>query len=289
MIPAIPEIHNIFFIFPIRSFCNGDQIIRYSSCRFVTLGIVIYFRKIFYSQPGAVSFWELAYFLVGTLLLENILPRVEVSQLTVTLHPRGPMMEKLAPAHYPIHDLIQKRWSPLAFSDRPIPANDLASLLEAARWSPSSYNEQPWAFLVAEKVTNPSGFAKLLSCVVEANQIWAGNASVLMIGLAKTHFARNNKENRHAAFDLGAAVAHLTLQATDLGIQVHQMAGFDPVKTRELAQVPDSYDPIVAIALGYYGELSSLPETYQERELAPRSRHPIQDFAFSDTWGDSFI
>ncbi|MDG2989958.1 nitroreductase family protein [Candidatus Synechococcus calcipolaris G9] len=197
-------------------------------------------------------------------------------------------MEKLAPAHYPIQDLIQRRWSPLAFRDRPIPMTDLARLLEAARWSPSSYNEQPWVFLVAEKYINPTGFNKLLSCLVEANQVWAARAPVLMIGLAKNHFAHNNTVNRHAFYDLGAAVAYLTLQAMDLGIYVHQMAGFDPVKTREVAQVPSSHEPVVAIALGYYGELSSLPPNYQERERGPRNRNPLKDIAFRDTWGDSF-
>src|SRR4051812_10829344 len=128
---------------------------------------------------------------------------------------------------HPIHDLLGNRWSPRAFApDRLIEPATLRSLLEAARWSPSSSNGQPWSFLVAPK-QDAAEFQKMLGCLVEANQVWAKTASVLMISVAAKNFEHHNKPNAHYAYDTGASVAHLTFEAAARGLYVHQMAGFD--------------------------------------------------------------
>ena len=133
-------------------------------------------------------------------------------------------MERLRDAAHPIHDLLRRRWSPRAFADRPVEREKLQSVLEAARWAPSSNNEQPWHYLVATR-EEPEEFARLLACLVEKNQSWAKHAPVLMLSVASTVFTRNGKPNRHALHDTGQAVAGLTVQATALGLYVHQMAG----------------------------------------------------------------
>jgi len=193
-------------------------------------------------------------------------------------------MEKLAVTHYPIHELLRRRWSPRAFSSRPVEPDTLRSLLEAARWAPSSYNEQPWSFIVATK-EDEAEYARLLSCLVEGNIQWAQHAPVLMVSVAKLHFDENGERNRHALHDVGQAVANLIVQATALGLVVHQMAGILPEKVRALYGVPEQYEPVAGIALGYPGDPQSLPEGLRQRELAPRVRKPLTEFVFSGRWG----
>jgi len=193
-------------------------------------------------------------------------------------------MNKPAVADHPIHDLIRHRWSPRAFADKPIPADVLRSLFEAARWAPSSNNEQPWAFIVATKEDSAT-HAKLLSTLVEANQVWANNAPVLAIAVAHMAFARNGNPNRTAFYDTGAAVADLTTEATSRGLVIHQMAGFDPRKAVELFSIPKDWEPAAAFVIGYPGDAQTLPSTLRERELAPRTRKPLADFVMSEDWG----
>ncbi len=195
-------------------------------------------------------------------------------------------MQKLAKTEFPIHDLLRRRWSPRAFSDRPVEPEKLCSLLEAARWAPSSYNEQPWAYLVATQ-DDPSEYARLLSVLAEGNVAWARRAPVLMLSLAKLNFERNGKPNRHAFHDVGLATANLVAQATAMGLVAHQMAGFSVEKARQLFSVPTGWEPVAAIALGYPGEADSLPESLRDRELAPRSRKPLEEFVFAGRWGRS--
>lgn len=194
------------------------------------------------------------------------------------------MMLKPAPADYSIHELLRNRWSPRAFSDKPVPLDILRSLFEAARWAPSSSNEQPWAFLVATK-DDPEAHARLLSVLVETNQFWAKHSSVLALAISELEFARTGQPNRNAFYDTGQAVAHLTVEATSRGLFVHQMAGFDPQKAMELYQIPKGWQPIAAFVIGYYGNPQSLPENLRERELTPRSRKPLASFVMSDHWG----
>ncbi len=193
-------------------------------------------------------------------------------------------MEKPADVQYPIHDLIKRRWSPRAFSDRSIKPETLQSLLEAARWAPSSNNEQPWSFIVAAK-DDPDEFGRLLSCLVEGNSLWAQHAPVLMVSVARLSFEDDGQPNRHAFHDVGQAVANLIVQATALGLMVHQMAGFHPDKVRELYSVPKEFEPVAAMALGYPGDPQSLSDKLKKRELAPRERKPITEFVFTGRWG----
>ncbi len=193
-------------------------------------------------------------------------------------------MEKIASADHPIHPLIAQRWSPRAFSNTPVPRDVLAQVLEAARWAASCYNDQPWMFVVARQ-DQPDFYQKVLECLVPFNQSWAKSAPVLMIGLAQKTFKHNGKPNDWHEYDLGQAVANLCVQATALGLQVHQMAGFDPAAVVSTLAVPETVTPKVMIALGYPGDPAQLPEDLREKELAARSRYPLTSFVYGPTWG----
>ncbi len=193
------------------------------------------------------------------------------------------MIDKTSDTQYPIEDLLRQRLSPLAFSDRSVEPEKLCSVLEAARWAASSFNEQPWSFIIATK-DNQAEFGRLLGCLAEGNQEWAQNAPVLMLSVAKLYFQRNGVENRHAFHDIGAAVANLAIQATALGLFIHQMAGFDIPKAREVYSIAEGYEPVAAIALGYLGDAETLSERLRQRALAPRSRKPLEEFIFSSRW-----
>jgi nitroreductase len=195
------------------------------------------------------------------------------------------MMEKPADTQYPIHDLLRQRWSPRAFDDRPIEPEKLLSLCEAARWAPSSNNEQPWRFIVANK-DYETEWNRLLACLVEGNRKWAYRAPVLILSVASLNFEDDSTPNRHAFHDTGMAVENLVLQATALGLSAHQMAGFDVEKARADLKIPSGYEPVAMIAVGYPGDLASLPDRLRERELQPRSRRPISEWTFSGQWGE---
>lgn len=195
------------------------------------------------------------------------------------------MSKKKALTDYPIHELLAERWSPYAFQDRPVSQADLRSLFEAARWSASSYNEQPWSYLVATK-ENPDHFQQLLSCLVEANQIWAQNAPVLALGIASLRFTRNNQENKAAIHDLGLASGNLVVEATARGICVHEMIGILPDKARDLFDIPEGFEAWTAMAIGYQGDPITLPDVLKERDLSPRQRKPLDQFVFSGKWGN---
>jgi nitroreductase len=194
------------------------------------------------------------------------------------------MIEKTATTEFPVHELLSRRWSPRAFCDRPVEREKLLSVLEAARWAPSSNNEQPWGFLLATK-DQPKDFERMLSCLVEANQVWANRAPILMLSVARLRFRLNGKPNRHAMHDVGMAVGNLAIQATALDLVVHQMAGISPDKARELFGIPEDCEVVAAIALGYPADSEVLPERLRERELAPRARKPLEEFVFSGHWG----
>ena len=184
-----------------------------------------------------------------------------------------------------IHDLIAHRWSPRAFESKPVEPEKLRSLLEAARWAPSSYNAQPWYFIVGTK-DNPENYKRVLESLIEFNQGWAKNAPVLALSVAKLKFD-DGKPNRHAFHDVGQAAANLSLQAEALGLSVHQMAGIEPEKARKLFNIPADYEAVAGIAIGYAGEPESLPDGLRERELAPRQRKPLDSFVFTGQWGKS--
>lgn len=194
-------------------------------------------------------------------------------------------MERTRDAAHPIHDLLKHRWSPRAFADRAVEREKLLSVLEAARWSASSSNEQPWGFIVATR-DEPQEHARLLACLLEGNQRWARAAPVLMLSVARRAFTKHGQPNPHAWHDVGQAVAYLTVQAMALDLYVHQMAGFDAAKARQTFAIPDSADPVAGIALGYLGDPNSLPDDLRQRELAASARKPLGEFVFSGRWGE---
>ena len=193
-------------------------------------------------------------------------------------------MHKPAVTDVPVHELIRNRWSPRAFADNPVSAETLRALFEAARWAPSSNNEQPWAYLVATQ-DDAENFAKMLSVLVEFNAGWAKQAPVLALSVAHVKTQREGKPNRVALHDVGSASAQLTFEANARGLLVHQMAGFDAGKARQAFAIPADWEPVAAMAIGYPGDAASLSEKLRERELAPRVRKPAREFVMTGTWG----
>lgn len=193
--------------------------------------------------------------------------------------------KKPAPAAAPIHDLIGNRWSPRAFDARPVELEKLRSLFEAARWAASSYNAQPWYFIVATK-DDPENYKKVLECFVEFNQGWAKSAPVVALSVAGHKMPHDSSQNRHAFHDVGQAAANLALQATAVGLQVHQMAGIIPDKARQNFSIPADFEAVAGIALGYPGDPMTLPEgRLRDQETGARQRKPASDFVFTGKWG----
>ncbi len=183
-----------------------------------------------------------------------------------------------------LHELIAKRYSPRAFSDKKIEQEKIISLLEAARWSPSSMNEQPWRFIVGAKGEGKT-YDKIYESLFELNQLWAKNAPVLILTMAKNNYEKNNHTNTHAEYDLGQAIANLTLQATALNLYVHQMGGFNSDKARELFNIPAEFKPMSVIAVGYLGDLEKLPEQLRSREKNKRERKRLSELVFDESFG----
>jgi nitroreductase len=183
-------------------------------------------------------------------------------------------MERSNEIHHPVTELIKNRRSIRAFSDTPVEQEKINSLFEATRWAPSSTNEQPWTFIYATK--GQELWEKLFAPLNEGNKIWAKDAPLLILSLARKNFTRYPGPNAHALYDLGAANAFLSLQAVELGLQVRQMAGFDLQQTVERLNIPEQYQVGVFMAVGYPGDPESLPENLKRRETAPRERF-LQD------------
>ena len=193
-------------------------------------------------------------------------------------------MDKRAETAYPVNELIERRWSPRAFDPRTVPAEDLRSLFEAARWAASSFNEQPWVFLVSRR-EDGEAHARMLDCLVEQNRAWAKEAGALVLTFSRRAFTRNGRPNRCASHDLGQAVAHLALEATARGLFVHQMAGVHLDRVLETYEVPEEYEPQTAIAIGHAGRADDLPEDLREMETSPRRRRDQSEFVFAGAWG----
>ena len=191
---------------------------------------------------------------------------------------------KPAVTRYPVHPFLRDRWSPRAFADHSVDRETLGSLLEAARWSASRNNEQPWRFIVARK-EDEAAFQRILGCLVPSNQVWAQRAPVLMISLARTTFERDGKPNRHALHDVGLATAQLTLQAMALGLRAHPMAGIEVDRIRSEYALPDDVEPVAGIAIGWPGDPDSLPDKLRERELASRERKGLDEIVLGG-WGE---
>jgi nitroreductase len=185
------------------------------------------------------------------------------------------VIDRTAPTEHPVLDVLAARWSPRAFdAHNSIDEAKLATALEAARWTPSASNSQPWRFIVARRGT--ALHAQVTDSLVGFNQTWASNAAVLVVAIAETADA-SGAPITHALYDLGQAVAHFSIQAHHDGLLVHQMSGFDPEVVREFADLEPRFTPVTVFALGEFGDVEALPEVLQEREVAPRVRRPIAD------------
>ncbi len=200
------------------------------------------------------------------------------------------MFDKKAVTQVPINDLLARRWSGRAFDPgRRVDQNDIMALVEAARWAPSCYGEQPWRYLVCDKHINQSAWDNAFACLAEGNQIWARDAPVLILANADSIWSRNGKPNRWGQYDTGAASMSLCIQATDIGMMVHQMGGFDADKARELFIIPEQYMPMAMMAIGYQLPLDKIKVEIKERELAGRSRKPLSENFFNGAWGKPLL
>jgi nitroreductase len=191
-------------------------------------------------------------------------------------------IEKLkhAPAVAGVLDIILKRWSPRAFSDKAVSGEDLKKIFEAARWAASSYNEQPWRFLVGHK--GDETYKKIFDSLVEFNQGWAKSAPVLILSVGKKTFTGNGAPNGYGIHDTGAATAYIGLQATALGLYTHSMAAFDHHKVAAAFGIPDDFATGSVTALGYFGDPNTLPDQLKQQEVSPRQRKPLEEIVFTE-------
>ena len=177
---------------------------------------------------------------------------------------------------FPIEPLFVRRWSPRAMNGEPLTDQEIGSLFEAARWAPSTYNEQEWRFLYARK--GGTHFPTFFDLLMEANQVWCEHAAMLVVVVSKKTFTRNGSPNPVHTFDTGAAFENLALQGTAMGLVVHGMAGFDYAKARKALQVPDDFKVEAMIAIGRPGDPDNLPAELQSRE-SPTDRKPVGEIA----------
>lgn len=196
------------------------------------------------------------------------------------------MQHKSATTAVPINDIITKRWSCRAFdAAKPVSQDQVISLLEAARWAPSCFGDEPWRFIVWNRNRDTAAWQKAFNCLVEWNQNWVKNAPVLLLVTANSIFHKNGKPNGWGQYDTGAAAENLCLQAVSLGLMAHQMGGFDADKIRHEFDIPEQFTCMAMIAVGYQGEETVLNDELKELELAPRERTPLGEHFFEGTWG----
>ena len=195
--------------------------------------------------------------------------------------------EKKAATAVAIHPLLAKRWSGRAFEGREVGHEEMHSLLEAARWAPSSANEQPWRFIVVRR--DAASRAAVVASLTGANPRWADGAPVLIVACAAANRERDGKPNRYAWHDTGLATSQLLTQATHLELATHPMAGFDAEKLRAAVGIPAGFDPVTVIAVGHRAPAETLPEDLRVRELTPRTRRALDDIAFAARFGEPCI
>ena len=194
-------------------------------------------------------------------------------------------MSGLVTPDYPINELIIQRWSPFGFDDRRVPKLDLLALLEAARWSASAANEQPWSYFVATR-DESAEFQRMLSCVEEINLPWAKNAAVLMLGCVRLTLEHTGEPYATAEHDLGLATANLVFEATARGLGVHQMIHIHRARARQLYQIPEGVKPVAGLAIGYAGEDERLDTHLQHEDAVRRLRKPLSSFVFGGSWSE---
>lgn len=197
-------------------------------------------------------------------------------------------MKKTADVDHPIQNLLTVRWSPYLFSEAPVPDADLRSLFEAARWAPSSYNEQPWRFILGVRGRGDT-HQGILDCLVKPNQRWARQVPVLALGTVVKTLSTSGEPNRAAVHDLGLAVGHLLVEATARRLSVHQMIGFDPEAARARFAIPEHAEAVTAIAIGYADHSGLGDAELAERDARPRSRRPVSEFVFSEGFGTGAV
>jgi nitroreductase len=197
---------------------------------------------------------------------------------------------KVAQTEHDVHELIRRRWSPRAFdAHRVVRRDDLLKLFEAARWTPSSFNEQPWHFVVVDRRRTPAVSEALIASLTGRNPAWASSAPLLVLVVVRIRDASTDTENAHAWYDTGQAVANLTLQATAEGLSIRQMRGFEPEAARAACRVPPDFVPAVVMAVGYAGDAETLAhEGHRHAEQQPRERRPVSEFVYDGTWGQAF-
>lgn len=198
------------------------------------------------------------------------------------------MYEKPAITSTPIHDLIQRRWSPRAFTGEAVDKETMTKLLEAARWASSRFNMQPWRFIVATK-DNPAGFSQLFNCLMPGNQLWADKAGALVAVVASLKHKPDADPNPALFYDVGLAVGQLVIEAMANGLHVHQMAGIERDQISATYGIPDGHAVICCLAIGQMGDKATLAEPFDSREVAPRSRKELNEIAFSGSWGKAYI
>ena len=196
------------------------------------------------------------------------------------------MFEKKANTSVPVNELIAARWSGRAYdSRRPVSVDHIIALCEAARWAPSCYGDQPWRFIICNKNTRKSAWDMAFSCLSEGNQSWAKDVPVLILVIADSILSRTGKINRWGQYDSGAAAMNICIQATELGLMVHQMGGFDSEQAGKKFSIPDRFTPMAMMAVGYQLPLDKIEGEVRERETAGRVRHPLDNNFFDGEWG----
>lgn len=186
----------------------------------------------------------------------------------------------------PIERLFAKRWSTRAFAaEKPVAAEAVASCLEAARWAPSCFGEEPWRYIVADRFRDEACWHKILAALAPKNQRWAKHAPVLIVAAAEPVFSRNGNSNRWAEYDTGQATICLCLQAAELGLASHQMGGFDPDALKQALEMPDRMTVMSVIALGHPCDAEGAPEEFRPKEIAPRTRKPLSEIVHAAYWG----
>jgi len=193
-------------------------------------------------------------------------------------------LTNVLPVEQPILPQLTQRRSPRAYTSQPVPAEALHQLFAAAGSAASCFGEQPWRFVVGNKATSPEAFDKILGTLAPFNQTWVKAAPVLAISIAKTTFSHDNNPNAWATHDVGQAVATLAIQAVELGLQIHQMAGFSQDDARVAFNIPAGYQPVAVFTIGYPAAAEAVPDDLRERELAPRTRKPLAEFVFEGGW-----
>jgi nitroreductase len=195
------------------------------------------------------------------------------------------VMTKSTEVEYPVMDLITARRSRRAYAPQPVEPEKIHSLFEAARWAPSSLNEQPWAYIYATK-DQPELWNKLFEALNDSNKVWVHQAPLLVLSLARKTLVRNGAINGSARYDVGGANVLLSLQATQLGLNVHQMGGYDRQKAIQNLQIPEHYEPVVMLAIGYPGQPDQLPDKLMQREISPRERYTQEFFVMNKPFGE---